>query len=270
MPHVPKRCSLIISTYNWPEALELTLKSVMLQSSIPDEVIIADDGSIGNTKALINRYKDNFPTKLVHLWQEDKGFRLACIRNKAFAASANDYIIQIDGDIILHPKFIEDHLAFARPNSLLQGSRVMLGKNRSSSLLRRKETSISFFDSDIKRRENGIRCLSLSNYLLARYKNRYPIYYARGANMSFWKDDILKVNGYNESFEGWGHEDSDLTLRMLNNGKQKLILKFSAIAYHLFHPENKSIEKEAINKKLLEETHSKNVIWTENGLDKYL
>jgi len=270
MPDLPRSCSLIISTYNWPEALELTLKSIMRQDRMPDEVIIADDGSTDHTQSLINHYKNSFPTNLIHVWHEDQGFRLASIRNKAFAASTKDYIIQIDGDIILHPKFVTDHLAFAKQNCLLQGSRVMLGKNRSKILLKQKETHISFFDADIKRRENGIRCLALSNYLLTRYKNRYPIYYARGANMSFWKEDILKVNGYNESFEGWGHEDSDLTLRLLNNGVKKYILKFSAIAYHLFHPENKSAERELTNKKLLEETYQNKVIWTQNGLSKYL
>src|SRR5690606_39871012 len=89
---------------------------------------------------------------------------------------------------------------------------------------------------------------SLSNYLLNRYKNKYPVYYARGANMSFWKKDIYAVNGYNESYEGWGHEDSDLTLRLMNTGVQKSVIKFAAIVYHLYHPEKKNNQQEERNK----------------------
>jgi len=250
----PEDCTLIVSTYNWSEALELTLKSILKQSKIPAEVIIADDGSTEKTKLLIDAYKKTFPTKLIHLWQEDIGFRLATIRNKAFELSSKRYLIQIDGDIILHPNFIEDHLRFAKEGCLLQGSRVMLGKSLSQKLLTKKEIRVSFFDRDIKRRENLVRNINLSEYLLTRYRNRYPIYFARGANMSFWKKDIMEVNGYNEKFEGWGHEDSDLTLRLLNSGKRKLVLKFSAIAYHLYHLENKTKEKDDINKAILEET----------------
>jgi len=270
MPASLANCSLIISTYNWPEALELTLKSVLRQSILPKEVIIADDGSTEETKLLIERYHTNFPTKLIHIWHEDRGFRLASIRNKAFAASNAAYLIQVDGDIILHPKFIEDHLNFAQPDCLLQGSRVLLGENRSKRLLRKKDTHISILQSDMKRRENGIRFLALSKYLAPKYRNRYPIYFARGANMSFWREDIVAVNGYNESFEGWGHEDSDLTLRLLNNGKRKMVLKFSAIAYHLYHPEHTSKDREAANKSLLEETQQRKINWTENGMRKYL
>ncbi|SEN89655.1 N-terminal domain of galactosyltransferase [bacterium A37T11] len=262
-------CSLIISTYNWPEALELTLMSVMLQSVIPGEVIIADDGSEDRTKALIGLFKSRMNTKVIHVWQEDKGFRLAAVRNKSFVRASNPYIIQIDGDIILHPRFVEDHLRFAKKGRLLQGSRVMLGKQRSERLLHQKEVMISVFQSDIKRRENAIRIPALANYLLRRYRNRYPIYFARGANMSFWKADLLLVNGYDEQFKGWGHEDSDLTLRLLNAGVEKCVLKFCAVAYHLFHAVHSSKEADAHNKALLAATLQQQTIQARFGLDQY-
>lgn len=270
MPVSPENCTLIISTYNWPGALELTLKSIYKQSKMPAEVIIADDGSTWETKKLIDSYKDAFPTDLIHIWHEDQGFRLASIRNKAFAASTKEYIIQIDGDVFLHPKFIEDHLRFAKKDCLLQGSRVMLGKSRSLELLSNKKIRVSFLDRDIKRRENMIRVPDLSEFLLNRYRNRYPVYFARGANMSFWKEDLIKVNGYNENFEGWGHEDSDLTLRLLNSGKKKFVLKFSAIVYHLDHQENKSKDKENKNKAILEKTLRSKTTWIKDGISKHL
>ncbi|MBD1420238.1 glycosyltransferase family 2 protein [Sphingobacterium chuzhouense] len=263
-------CSLIISTYNWPEALELTLLSVLNQTILPEEVIIADDGSTSATKDLIMRMQNLFTVPLIHIWHEDKGFRLAAIRNKAFAKASTPYIVQIDGDIILHAKFIEDHLHIAQPGFLLQGSRVMLGKMYSKSLFEKKSTYINIWSPDIKRRENGFRIPLLSRYLLKKYKNKYPIYYARGANMSFWKQDLIEVNGYNENFEGWGHEDSDLTLRLMNKGVKKMIIKFAAIAYHLFHPEKKEKSHEERNKSILAASVKEKTIWNNFGLEKYL
>ena len=94
------KSSLIISTYNWPEALRLCLLSVLGQSVLPDEVIIADDGSTGQTADVVEAMRPLFPVKLIHVWQEDNGFQLSKIRNKAIAMSSCDYIIQVDGDLI--------------------------------------------------------------------------------------------------------------------------------------------------------------------------
>src|SRR5690606_36112774 len=101
-------------TYNWPEALECCLLSVLKQKMLPGEVIIADDGSGEPTRQLINRFRQLCPVPLLHVWQPDEGFRLGKIRNKAIAAASGDYIIQTDGDIILHPLFIKDHMAASR------------------------------------------------------------------------------------------------------------------------------------------------------------
>lgn len=263
-------CALVIATYNWPDALELCLKSVLHQSVYPDEVIVADDGSGIETREVINRFSKRSTIKLLHIWHEDQGFRLAAIRNKAIAASSMKYIIQIDGDIIMHPKFIQDHLSFANQKTLLQGSRVLLGKHLSSALFKAKKTVISIAAPDIKRRENGIRIPPLSRYLLNRYKNRHPRYFARGANMSFWKMDFITINGYNEEFEGWGHEDSEFTLRFLKNGGKKMVIKFAAIAYHLFHPETASKARDERNWERLQEAVGNDVIRVKDGIDKYI
>ena len=120
------KVSLLISTYNRPDALELCLKSVLHQVYMPDEIIIADDGSKDETRDVIQKYADLSVVPLQHVWHEDNGFQLAMIRNKAIAVANGDYIIQIDGDLILHPYFVKDHKDFAKRNSFVRGSRIYL------------------------------------------------------------------------------------------------------------------------------------------------
>ena len=106
--------SLIVSTYNWPEALNLCLNSIRNQTLLPDEVIIADDGSTEETRILVEKHKQDFPVPLYHIWQADEVFQLSKIRNKAIAFSSREYIVQIDGDLILSPHFLGDHVAFRK------------------------------------------------------------------------------------------------------------------------------------------------------------
>lgn len=107
---VKPTCSLQISTYNWPAALQLCLQSVLHQIVKPDELVIADDGSGPETKIVIDKFASEVPYAVKHVWHEDKGYCLPEIQNKAIVHSSCDYIIQVDGDCILHPAFIADHL----------------------------------------------------------------------------------------------------------------------------------------------------------------
>lgn len=261
--------SLIIPTYNNPSFLRLSVLSANIQTILPNEIIIADDGSSEETFREVARLKKETNVPIMHIWQEDKGFQLAKIRNVAVVAANYEYIVQIDGDIIMERHFIEDHLYFSSKGKLLQGSRVLIDKRKTQKLVSCDKIDLSILSIGISRRENAFRCLSLSEYLSTRYRNRYPVYYARGANMSYFKSDFMLVNGYDEDFIGWGHEDSDLTLRMLNRGIQKLYIKFSCVAYHLYHQEA-SRDLEQSNKKLLEEHYANKVITCDNGANKYI
>src|SRR5690606_36898742 len=118
------RTSLLISTYNWPEALELVFNSLSAQTQMPDEILVADDGSGKETTNLIENFRVETNIPLKHIWHEDEGFRRTFILNKAIAASESDYIIQIDGDCIMHKNFVEDHIKSTSENTFLFGSRV--------------------------------------------------------------------------------------------------------------------------------------------------
>ena len=260
--------SLIIATYNWKEALELVLLSLLNQTQKVFEIIIADDGSKSDTKILIEKYKNKFSMPLIHVWHEDKGFRLAEIRNKAIKKAEGNYIIQIDGDVILHKDFLKDHMQNAQKNTFLVGSRVLLGKKISQKIIQTKKITFNFFTKDIKNRQYTIKSSTISKILKSPTDDiQKVIRSVRGCNMSFWKKDLLKINGYDEDMVGWGREDSEISARLINNGLTKQKLKFSGIQYHIYHPDS-SREGLNLNDEILENTISKNKIFASNGIEK--
>ena len=263
--------SLVISTYNWPAALELCLKSVLSQSSLPGEVIIADDGSGDETRELIKKYQQTFPVPLLHIWQPDEGFQLAKIRNRAFVAASGEYLVQIDGDLILHNHFVKDHNLFKEKNRFVTGSRVLLSPRTTNSLIKNISIDVKKYSVGDSNFFNGIRIPfpALKNLIGRTYKNSLKNkFYVKGCNMAFWKKDLIKVNGYNETFTGWGKEDSELAIRLINAGIKKRFLKFGGICYHLNHQEA-SREKEAGNFRMMEEADRNKFIFSPMGMDQY-
>lgn len=227
--------TLIITTYNWHEALNLVLKSVLRQSVLPDEVLIADDGSTNETRALINEYTLKFSIPLRHIWHEDKGFRKTLIMNRAIAQANCDYIIQIDGDIILHKHFIHDHLKIRKVKTFVHGSRVFLNKGLSQQALESGTIDFSVFNFKVKNKFNQLYFPIMGKLFGFKSKN---LKRTRGCNFAAWRKDLLEVNGYDTSMSGWGLEDTELSARLLNKGLSKGVLKFSGIQYHLYHRES--------------------------------
>jgi len=262
--------ALLISTYNWPEALDLVLSSVLIQSKMPDEILIADDGSTDETKVIIEKYKKLFKIPVVHIWHEDKGFRLAKIRNKAIAKAKSDYIIQIDGDIILNKHFIKDHKNFAVPGTFVRASRVYIKKQFSIELLKKASIEVSLFKKNISNFFSALRIPFLWPFFEKKYKIKGDeLYEIHGCNMAFWRSDAIKVNGYNENFNGWGPEDKEFIARLLNVEVQKRFLKLGAIAFHIYHKENaKTYLKE--NEIAFKETIALKKVYCESGINQYL
>ena len=195
--------SLIISTYNWPRALYLCLDSVMQQTVMPSEILIAD-GSGMSTRDVVKHFENISPVPVRHIWHEDNGFRLAAIRNKAIAASKGKYIIQIDGDLILQRNFIQDHMLFAREGCFVTGSRGIITELLTRKVLSGEITSLSPLMKGIRSSNNVVRIPIMSIL----YHTFGPTRAPRGCNMAFWRNDLIRVNGYDEDFKGWGFEDA--------------------------------------------------------------
>jgi len=266
MSNIGLPISLIITTYNWEKALEQVIHSVLIQSVLPDEVIIADDGSKSPTKELIREFQKTSPIPIIHSWQEDLGFRAAMSRNKAIAKASNDYLITIDGDIILHPEFIKDHKKHAGKNQFTIGPRVILSEKTSKLIFNKKMSTVSYFTKGIKNRKNTVQSSFLSKCFSCKTSTLKGI---RSCNMGFWKEDVITINGFNEDFTGWGREDSEFAVRLFNAGIKRKNIKFNAIGYHLYHADNtrNNLEK---NDEILERTISDKIFRCKNGLDKYI
>jgi len=254
-------CSLIITTYNWPAALKRVLKSALTQNLMPDEIIIADDGSNEETSNIINSFILKFPCPLIHSWQKDRGFRLARSRNKAIHKATCDYIIMVDGDMVMAPHFVWSHIKFAKHDSFTAGSRVVLSSGLSKKILESDKLPHILSKGIIKGRMNLINAPYLSP-LLKKMKG------FKGCNMGFWRDDAIKINGFDSSFQSWGAEDSDFRLRLINAGLARRKLKLGGVAFHLFHPkQDRSDHKRHLAK--LKRIRDEKIIRCDYGIDEF-
>ena len=258
--------SLIIATYNWKEALALVLATVRAQTVSPGEVLIADDGSSDDTRAFVAREAATFPVPLHHLWQEDDGFRKGRILNEAMARANGEYLIAIDGDMLIHPEFVRSHLCFARRGWYIQGSRMMLGETATARTFAAGRRAAGPLSPDVRNRVNGIHAPFFSRFSRG---EPGPVHRTRGCNISYWRDDIVRVNGYNEDVEGWGREDTELVARLMNSGVRRRNLKFAAVAYHLHH-RKRPTDADAANLELVLGVVRDGVTRCEHGIDQHM
>lgn len=253
---------ILLSTYNWPQALENIFLSILNQSRMPNQILIADDGSGYKTQLLIEKYKRIFNLPIIHVWQEDNGFRKTLILNKAMKFAKSDYVIQIDGDIILHRHFIKDHLRNAQSKSFVQGCRVILNDVGTMQALTSKRRNYPIFSRRIKNRFNATRIPFLSFLIKTDPLCSRNI---KACNMAFWREDFVAVNGYDNLFYGWGLEDDEFAARLINFGIKKRRLKLAAVCYHLDHAQKPKIH-EARNLKMYNETVLRRKVSSSNGL----
>ncbi len=260
------KLSVIVTTYNRPDALKKVLQGLYAQTRLPDEILVADDGSTDDTRQVLSGFENRPGPNLCHIWQKDKGFRLSRIRNKAISASTSDYLVFLDGDCIPGPYFIEDHFRLARKGFFFQGKRVLVNK--------KAEHGFEFKDTQsIFRRLYHLVCRNVSNAHHLFRISFFPTWSTRklsgirGCNMGFFKQNLLDVNGYNESFTGWGREDQEIVIRLYNLGVARRENPFNAVCYHLWHRENPR-NRLSDNDRLLKKAMAEDSHVCRNGLNR--
>lgn len=266
--------SVIVTTYNWPGALDRVLSALNAQDYAQLEVIIADDGSTDETAELIHTWRTRFSFRLIHCWQGDEGFRAAMVRNRAAALAKHDYLIFIDGDCVMFPSFVSHHVALAEKGWFVAGNRILLSSTLTDTVLK-EALSIHRWSYW---RWMGRRCLGQCNRVLPLFslpmgplRKLNPLKWegAKTCNLGIWREDFLKVNGFDESFEGWGFEDSDCVIRLQRANIYHKSGKFCVPVLHLWHPEAKRDQAEE-NAKRLESTLKSSTSWAIKGVKEYL
>lgn len=267
------RVSIIITTYNWPDVLEKIISALALQTYLNFQVIIADDGSGQTTFDYVQRAKAKYPFEIVHVWQPDEGFQAARIRNKAAAKAEGDYLIFLDGDCIPFSHFVARHVKLAEKGWLVAGNRILLSQRYTQQIL----------ESDIQ-----LNHLKLTNWFSLKLSNDcnrlLPLVFipyfprklktsqwkgVKTCNMGLWKEAFISVNGFDESFTGWGHEDSDLVLRLLKSGIKRKEGRFALPVIHCWHKEqDRSLQTENLAR--LYHRLTDDTIWSTLGFNQHL
>jgi len=234
----PESLAVVISTYNAPEMLRRVLQGYTRQNDPNFSIYIADDGSTPETAELIDDFRKKTPIPITHTWHEDNGFRKARIHNRVIQAVQEDYVLFTDGDCIPLPGLIAAHRKIARRGYFVSGSRVLLSQQWSQRLQTNQNSALNMTTGTCiawrcAGRINRLFPLLLPVHASAPHDSLKGI---RGCHFAFWRDDLLTVNGFDENFEGWGREDSDLAARILHAGIRRIDLR-GAPVLHLWHQE---------------------------------
>lgn len=265
--------AVIVTTYNRPDALEAALKGFSEQEGAAFELIVADDGSTAETRALVEAYGNRASFPVQHVWQEDRGFRAGAARNRAVAHTNADYIIFTDGDCVPSRCFVKRHIALAERGYFLAGNRILLSKTFSAAVLQRRVpvhawSAARWMLAWVRRDVN--RALPLVRLPDGAFRKRAPQRWegVKTCNLSLWRTDLIRANGFDERYAGWGLEDSDLVIRLLHAGVRHKSARFAAPVFHLWHREN---DRSGLveNQRHLEEILASKRVEALEGLDRY-
>ena len=247
--NAPSTCSVLVCTYEAPRELELVLAALSRQSQLPTEVIVADDGSGAATRQVIDAWRPKIGTALLHVWQRDSGYRKARVMNEAARRATGEHFIMLDGDSFPHRRWVEDHWHAADGHKVLCGRRVKLGPGISAAIqpddvlagrfdsVWNSDLLASWLRRDTQRLSLGVRLpVPLARALHPRPRK------LMGVNFSLPRRVFEEVNGFNEEWVVYGHEDRDLELRLLRSGQRFEALLNRGIVFHMWHRERERTE----------------------------
>ncbi|MFC4726584.1 glycosyltransferase family 2 protein [Coralloluteibacterium thermophilus] len=265
--------SIVLSTYNNPAWLARSLWGFAAQDRHDFEVVVADDGSGEETRALLERMRGELPFPLVHVWHEDRGFRKCTILNRGIEAARADYLIFTDGDCVPRADFVSQHLRLREPGRYLGGGYCKLPMDVSLKIDRAViaqglHTELDWLIAQgLPRKKRSLKLWARPGWRerLLNALTPTPPRWA-GNNASGWKADLLRVNGFDERMT-YGGEDLELGERLANAGVRGKQVRFSAVCIHLDHARGYvKPEMRAANERIRAETRRERRTWTDYGL----
>lgn len=268
------RAAVILSTYNAPDRLRPTLIGYAAQTRRDVEIIVADDGSTFETRALIEDVAQRYGIAVRHVWQEDIGFRKCRILNQAILSTAADYLIFSDGDCVPRNDFVATHLVHARHGCFLSGGYFKLNAAVSARLtdedvLSQRAMDPQWLIANGMPRKGKLARLQRSGWrslLMNTLTPTRPTW--NGHNASGWKADIIRINGFDERMAYWA-QDREFGERLENAGVRGLQIRHSAICVHVDHDRPyKTDASRARNLQIRRDTRRSRATWTAHGLIK--
>ena len=264
------RVGVIVSTYERPAALAAVLAGLSEQTYRRFEVVVADDGSGPSTRQLVERFADAGRLCLRHIWQEDRGWRLSAVRNRAIAALETEYLVFIDGDCVVRSNFVARHARLAERGWFVRGNRVLLGPELTEKALIadpgiHRWNRIRWLGQRLRGRMD--RFTPLLSLPLGGLRKLSPdtLTGVAGYNLAAWRDDVVAINGFDESYEGWGSEDVDFAMRLSRHGVRRKDGRLAVPVLHLWHPSS-SRGFEAENAARLLRRRQSGKAWIEKGV----
>ncbi|MCL5268717.1 MAG: glycosyltransferase [Bacteroidetes bacterium] len=253
MPDNSPQLSLIIAAYNRPEVLGLVFAALGRQTFKEFETVIADDGSGPEVKEVVENARQTYAYPINHVWHEDAGWRKNKILNDGIRASGSEYLVFIDGDCLPSRNFLLDHWVEREKQRVLLGRRVEMSERWAQSLTMEKVASGKFERIGLPEIMDGVRGKALRLEDGIRIANRSirkllprKALGILGSNFSIHKEDILSINGFDETYDGPGHgEDSDIQYRLGLIGVTGKSLRNAAIQFHVYHTFTRTSEKSA-------------------------
>jgi glycosyltransferase involved in cell wall biosynthesis len=238
----PMKIAVIPATYNRPDALAAQLEGYLAQDYPDFEIIVADDGSEADTREVIRHYQARARFRIDHVWQENKGYRAAIVRNRAVACSDADYIVYTDQDCVPFPDFLSRHARLAERGWFVAGNRLLTTRGFAERIFAQHLPVHEWsFGQWLRCRLRGDinRLQPLVRLPDGAFRKLHPRRWrgAKTANLAVWKSDLLRVNGMDEEYAGWGLEDSDLVIRLIRAGVRHKSGRFACPVVHLWHPE---------------------------------
>jgi glycosyltransferase involved in cell wall biosynthesis len=235
--------SIILTTYERPDALQRVLEGLDRQTDRNFEIIVADDGSGAATAAVIEGFRNKTSRTVLHAWQEHRDFRAAESRNKAVAASHGDYLVFLDGDCIARSDFVAQHRALAEAGWFVAGNRALLSDAFTQQLIASPEAAADWSSRALPgwigaRLRGDVNRLAPLLRLPAGWPRKGKPREWQGAktcNLAVWRSDFVAVDGFDDSYVGWGHEDADLVVRLIRHGVLRKEGRFATSVLHLWH-----------------------------------
>lgn len=243
--------SIVVTTYNRSDALALVLTGLKAQSDPRFEVVVADDGSTADHRTVVQMVSRRLGLKLTHVWHPDVGFTASQVRNLGVAAARGDYVIFLDGDCVPEIDFVAQHRKLMQPGCFVNGSRVLLSPRLTKELLDTPQSPCGQTAAYWLRQRFGGHASKLTGLVRLpdgnfRGQPKFRWKGIRSCNLAVWRADYQKINGFDETFVGWGHEDADFVLRLHNAGLVRKNGFCATEVFHLWHRESNR-SQEGIN-----------------------